>query len=187
MSKTEFNEYVVSGRFFADGERLQFEPSATYADAKMPAKSFVDRLPSAAQASLKVLCDLVRAGKMPAIYRFNAKLGWGFDFKTNNVEVLNSDFEGDLSGDVFSLATDGGGNHFCLQADGKVVVWNHEESNIEDHTQFDSIDEALWCILHREAISDGNLTYDEVKDVFAAKSANGENGWSFFRNEIEEA
>jgi len=191
MNLPSFESYVVSGRFLADAEQLKFEgypkPRDESASAQMPSSDFVQRLPAAAQASLTALHEMVRSGKVPAIYRFNTNLGWGFDFKANDVEVLNAAFEGDLSGDVFSLATDGGGNHFCLQANGKVVVWNHEENNIEDHTQFESLDEALWCILHREAISDDNLSYEEVKEVFAAKAGGAENGWSFFRDEIEEA
>lgn len=193
MSLPEFESYIVSGRFLDDAEKLKFEPSRGFpllrdksAHAELPSSAFLERLPAPARASLTALHALVRSGEIPAIYRFNPNLGWGFDFAANGIEVLNADFEGDLSGDVFSLATDGGGNHFCLRADGKVVVWNHEESNIEDHTQFDTLDEALWCIMHREAIGDETLAYDDVKGIFALKAGDSENGWSFFRDEIEE-
>jgi len=181
-----FDEYVTSGSFTRDAERFGFTPAAR-AEAKMPSPAFLERLPPPARASLRALAGLLEGGRMPEIYRFNTAMGgWGFDFAANGVEVLDANFEGDLSGDVFSLALDGGGNHFCLRADGRVVVWNHEESNIEDHTVFPSLDEALWCILHREAISHEKLAYAAVRATFEAR-AEAEGGWAFFREQIEES
>lgn len=180
-----FDAYITSGAFTRDAASLGFERQAA-AVRPAPPDAFLARLPDHARASVLALVDLMGRGEMPYIYRFNTGMMWGFDFRANAVEVLDADFEGDLADDVFSLATDGGGNHHCLHVSGEVVVWNHEESNLEDHTKFASLDEALWCVLHREAVSDGNLAYDTVRATFAERAAGGDNGWSFFRDELEE-
>lgn len=183
---SDIDTYLSTTAFTDDAARFGFEPSPAAVLAHPPA-SFLARLPASARASLDVLIALAKRGALPYLYRFNTTMVWGFDFKANDVEVLNSDFEGDLSGDVFSLASDGGGNHVCLRADGAVVTWNHEESNLEDHTQFASLDEALWCLTRREAIGDERLAWDEVKATFTARAGGKENGWSFFAEEIEES
>lgn len=186
MSTTPSQGYIVEKTFLADAAKFGFD-KLDAADRATPPPAFLAKLPAEAKAAVETLREVMAQGEMPYVYRFNPTMVWGFDFKAKGVEVLDADFEGDLSAEVFSMASDGGGNHICLATDGRVVVWNHEESNVEAHTQFKNLDEALWCIMHREAISDEKIAYDDVKQVFASRSEGEENGWSFFRDEIEES
>lgn len=181
-----FSGYVKGGRFAADALRLGMS-TTRLETATMPPHDFLARLPAEAKSTLEHMVEMLRAGTFPSIYIFGvSKDSWGFDFKAHEIEVLDSNFEGDLSGEVFSMSMDGGGNHNCLQADGKVVIWNHEESNIEDHTQFPSLDEALCALLLREAVSDDVSHWDEVKALFEEKAADGESGWSYLKEQIDE-
>jgi hypothetical protein len=175
--------YLIDGRFAADVKKLGYD--TTTFDAKLPAADFAARLPSSARASLSHVAQMLTNGSFPELHAFGiSEHSWAFDFAANDVEVLNADFEGDLSGDVFSMATDGGGNHYCLAVDGKVVIWNHEESNIEDHTQFSSLDEALWALLHYEAVKDEKIPYDAIRAAFAGYPADC--GVAFLRDELDE-
>jgi hypothetical protein len=183
MSAMNLDGYLIDGRFAADVKKLGYD-TMTF-DAKLPAADFSDRLPSSARASLSHVVQMLAKRGFPELYAFGiSEDSWAFDFAANGVEVLNADFEGDLSGDVFSMATDGGGNHYCLAVDGRVVIWNHEESNIEDHTQFASLEEALWAVLHYEAVKDEKIAYDAIRVAFAEYPADC--GVAFLRDELEE-
>lgn len=179
----EFAGYITSGRFAADAKRLGIEP-LRYA-ATLPDADFLGRLPADARKTLEHIVSMLNDGTFPNMRVFHPAYAWGFDFEANGCDVLDADFEEDLSSEVFSMATDGGGNHHCLQADGKVVTWNHEESNIEDHTQFPSLDEALYALLHCQAVRTDAIPYDEVKALFNEKAGDGDNGWAFLRAELE--
>lgn len=177
--------YVVDGRFehdvrtLHDGGKVKFEPpSKVQATA-----AFAERLPEAARLSLLALDRWVGEGSFPSLSNFHPDHTFGLDFAAReDLEVLDADFEKDLSGEVFAMASDGGGNVFCLLTNGRVAIWNHEEENIEDHTQFASLDIALWVLLRVEAVGDGKLDADELRPQLAAL---GEGGPAFYLKQMD--
>jgi hypothetical protein len=52
-------------------------------------------------------------------------------------------------------------------------VWNHEESRIEHHTQFDDIDVFLWSMVRIGALRAGVIGYPDVEADFDALAQPG--------------
>ncbi|MEU3796028.1 hypothetical protein [Streptomyces fructofermentans] len=92
---------------------------------------------------------------------------YGFEFGANGCQILDSDYETELSDDdVWSLGADGGGNYYVVLTSGRVAVWFHEEEVIEDETQFDNLDVFLWSVVRYQAVRAGVLDLAEVETDF---------------------
>lgn len=177
MSGADLSGYLVGGEFDEDVRRWGLEDSRPFVPPSkvQPPASFADRLPyESARESLKVLAERVAADKFPYLRNFGVDHSFGLDFAAReDLECLDSNFEKDRSSEVFPLASDGGGNVFCLMSDGTVSIWNHEEENVEEHTRFSSLDETLWCLLRVEALGQDKLHLDEVRDTFESLESGG--------------
>lgn len=84
---------------------------------------------------------------------------------------------------IFPLAADGGGNLFVQLLDGRVGIWNREESEVEDHTLFASLDECLWVLLRFEAFLDDRLAVAVLQDALA--SVANDTGPAYYKNSLE--
>ncbi|MEZ4236966.1 MAG: hypothetical protein R3F59_12600 [Myxococcota bacterium] len=171
----------------ADAARLGYDtvPAGVF---PLPPPAFRADLPPEAAVALEAMVALLRAGKFPALFHFRVDETygtWGLPFAARGLQVLDANYAGDLSGEIFALGTDGAGNVWCLHRSGRVVVWNHEESNLEDHTQFDSLDEAVWALLRYEAVKDELLPYGELRPVLARMG--DDTGGGFLREDLDEA
>lgn len=147
-------------KWFAKTERCEV------ADEKIRKLStFLAHLDEEHHATMKALDAMIRGKKFPSIQGVDISDDWtyGFDFAKNDVEILDEDGEPVDAASVWSLACDGGGNHYMVTSDGRVVVWNHEEGNIEGHTQFANLDVFFWVMLRLAAIEDGKLQKKDVE------------------------
>ncbi len=153
--------------WFADAERCEVDEEGI-----RPLAGFLKHLDKRHHASMKAFDALVRGGKWPSISGLDIMDDWtyGFDFAKNDVNVLDEEGEEVDRESVYSLGCDGGGNHYMVVEDGRVVVWNHEEDSIEGHTQFASLDVFLWVMLRLAAVEDGKLAQSAVeKDIRSLK------------------
>lgn len=174
LSLSQIDGYVERGldadaaKWFADAARVSI------ADSIPPVNAFAAKLPAKASKSLLAFDAKVRGGKFPTVPCLDIMDDWtyGFDFVKNGVEVLDGDGN-DVAADVWTLALDGGGNHYLQLPNGKVAVWNHEESSIEDHTQFEDLDVFLWSMLRLGAVRAKKLAKADIAGDFEALAQPG--------------
>jgi len=154
-------------KWFVDAERCEVAEGGIRSLA-----GFLKHLDESHHASMTAFDALVRGGKWPSVSGLDIMDDWtyGFDFAKNDVNVLDEDGEEVDRESVYSLGCDGGGNHYVVLKDGRVVVWNHEEDSIEGHTQFANLDVFLWVLLRVAAVDDGKLDKAAIeKDIRALK------------------
>lgn len=128
-----------------------------------------------AAAALAAFDRRVRSGTLPWVVDVS-DCSYGFDFAGNDCEILDSDDATPVTDDdVWSIASDGGGNLYVLLTNGRVAVWFHEEQVIEAGTQFDNLDVFLYSIVRYEhsivryeAARAGVLDRTAVKEDFRA-------------------
>ncbi|MCF1592897.1 hypothetical protein [Streptomyces muensis] len=150
-------------RWFPDEPRVDI-PAST-----RPVEPFLTRLPRDAAAALAGFDRRVRSGTMPAGFLDIYDWSYGFDFAANDCQILDSDYETELSDDDgWSLGADGGGNYYVVLANGRVAVWFHEEEVIEAETQFDNLDVFLWSVVRYRAVRAGALDLAAVEADFRA-------------------
>jgi hypothetical protein len=145
---------------------------AEVGDEARPVGPFLDRLPPAAAAALAAFDQRVRAGRVPEALDI-ADWSYGFDFAGNGCGILDSDYETELSDDVFSIGADGGGNYYVVLTNGQVAVWFHEEEVIEADTRFDNLDVFVWSLVRYHAVRSGALALADVEDDFVALGQDG--------------
>jgi hypothetical protein len=150
-----------TAKWFADAERVSI------ADSIVPVAPFLKTLPKHAATTLASFDAKIRGGKFPAIPCLDIMDDWtyGFDFVKNGVEVIDGDGN-DVASKVWSLALDGGGNHYIQLTNGKVAIWFHEESSIEEHTQFDNLDVFLWSMIRLGAVRKKKLAKQDIANDF---------------------
>ncbi|MER7478035.1 hypothetical protein ABTX60_10285 [Streptomyces sp. NPDC126510] len=150
-------------RWFPDEPRVDI-PAST-----RPVEPFLTRLPRAAATALAGFDRRVRSGTMPAGFLDIYDWSYGFDFAANDCQILDSDYETELSDDdVWSIGADGGGNYYVVLTNGRVAVWFHEEEVIEAQTQFDNLDVFLWSVIRYHAVRAGVLDLAAVEADFRA-------------------
>ena len=122
-------------------------PPVRLAEPVRLVEPFLARLPRDAAAALAAFDRRVRSGTLPWVVDVS-DYSYGFDFAGNDCEILDSDYATPLSDDdLWSIASDGGGNLYVLLTNGRVAVWFHEEQVIEAGTQFDNLDVFLYSIV----------------------------------------
>ncbi|MFD5090265.1 hypothetical protein ACFWMR_06665 [Amycolatopsis thailandensis] len=138
-----------------------------------PIEPFLARLPQDAAAALAAFDRRVRSGTLPWVVDVTDD-SYGFDFAGNDCQILDSDYETALSDDdVWSIASDGGGNLYVVLTNGRVAVWFHEEEVIEANTQFDNLDVFLYSIVRYEAVRAQALDRAAVEAEFHALAQPG--------------
>ncbi|MET7422319.1 hypothetical protein [Dactylosporangium sp. NPDC005555] len=149
-------------RWFPDRE------TARVAEDTRSVEPFLARLPQEAATALAAFDRLVRSGTMPWVVDVTED-SYGFDFAGNDCQILDSDYETELSDDdVWSVAADGGGNLYVMLTNGKIAVWFHEEEVIEAGTQFDNLDVFLYSIVRYQAARAGVLDRAAVAEELRA-------------------
>lgn len=149
-------------RWFAD------EPPVEIPADTRPVESFLARLPADAAAALAAFDRRVRSGALPRFLDIH-DWSYAFEFAENDCQILDSDYETELSDDdVWSLGADGSGSYHVVLADGRVALWFHEEQVIEAETQYDNLDVFLWSVVRYHAVRAGVLDLAEVEDDFRA-------------------
>ncbi|MFE2043337.1 hypothetical protein ACFXAZ_20905 [Streptomyces sp. NPDC059477] len=147
-------------RWFPDAPRVDI-PAPT-----RPIAPFLSRLPHEAATALAVFDRKVRSGGLAQfldIYDWS----YAFDFAANDCQILDSDYETELSGDeVWSLGCDGSSNYYVMLTSGKVALWFHEEQVVEGHTRYDSLDVFLWSAVRYQAVRAGTLDLAAVEADF---------------------
>jgi len=152
-------------RWLPDAERVSVSPGVR------PVAPFAARMPGGAAQVLLDFDAKVRSGALASLYRLNICDEWtyGFDFASHGVEVLDADRETDIAADVWSLATDGGGNHYVLLTNGQVALWIHDEGGLEEGgAGFDGLDALLWWKVRAAAVHRGVLTWSDVEPELVA-------------------
>ncbi|MEU5403554.1 hypothetical protein ABZ348_30170 [Streptomyces sp. NPDC005963] len=151
------------------GDLARWFPNESQVDipaSTRPVEPFLTRLPANAATALAGFDRMVRSGCLPQcldIYDWS----YAFDFEANDCQILDSDYETELSdSDVWSIGADGGGNYYVVLTNGRVAVWFHEEEVIEAGTQFDNLDVFLWSIVRYHAIRAGVLDLATVEADF---------------------
>lgn len=148
-------------------------PPVQLAEPIRPVEPFLARLPQDAAAALAAFDRRVRSGTLPWVVDV-ADYSYGFDFAGNDCELLDSDYATHLTDDdVWSIASDGGGNLYVLLTNGRVAVWFHEEQVIEADTQFDNLDVFLYSIVRYQAARAGALDRSAVEEDFRALAQPG--------------
>ena len=148
-------------------------PLVRIAEPVRPVEPFLARLPRDAAAALAAFDRRVRSGALPWVVDVS-DYSYGFDFAGNDCEILDSDYETRLTDDdVWSIASDGGGNLYVLLTNGRVAVWFHEEQVIEADTQFDNLDVFLYSIVRYEAARAGVLDRTAVGEELRALAQPG--------------
>ncbi|MEM9191025.1 MAG: hypothetical protein AAGF12_17700, partial [Myxococcota bacterium] len=122
---------------------------------------FSAQLRPEARGAFSAWWELVRSGEFRDPSGF--ALLFGYNLSADGV-ALKLDGE-DISEGAFPLGADMGGNFFVLLSDGAVVIWNHEEDTVEEHTRFPSLDAFAWTLLHVHAAGEEQLAFDEVLAV----------------------
>ncbi|MFE3117297.1 hypothetical protein [Streptomyces niveus] len=148
------------GRWFPNEARVDI-PASTRS-----VEPFLAKLPRDAATALAGFDGRVRSG---TVAQFLDIYDWsyGFDFEANDCEILDSDYETELSGDdVWSIGCDGASNYYVVLTSGRVAVWLHEEQVIEAHTQFDNLDVFLWSVVRSHAVRAGALDLAAVEADF---------------------
>ncbi|MEU0545133.1 hypothetical protein [Nocardia sp. NPDC005978] len=159
-----------------DADLARWFPDAPPVDVPAetrPVAAFLERLAPTDAAALAALDRRVRSGELP---QFLDMYDWsyGFDFAGNDCNILDSDYETELSDDdVYPIGADGGGNLYVVLANGQVAVWFHEEEVIEAETRFDNLDVFLWSFVRYGAVRAGVLTRDAVEADFHALGQDG--------------
>ncbi|MBU2669624.1 hypothetical protein KOI35_39550 [Actinoplanes bogorensis] len=154
-------------RWFPDDEPITLEEEVR------PVEPFLDRLSPAGAAALAAFDRRVRSGAMPQFMDI-ADWVYGFDFEANGVEILDSDYETELTDDdVYSIGADGSGNYYVVLTDGQVAVWFHEDGALEEDTRFDNLDVFVWTMVRYRAVRSGRLDRAEVEDDFRALGQDG--------------
>ncbi|MEU6230356.1 hypothetical protein [Streptomyces sp. NPDC047042] len=155
-----------------DADLARWFPDAPRADipaSTRPVEPFLARLPGDAATALAGFDRRVRSGTVPAGFLDIYDWSYAFDFADNDCQILDSDYETELSDDdVWSIGADGGGNYYVVLTNGRVAVWFHEEEVIEDETQFDNLDVFLWSVVRYRAVRAGVLELAEVEADFRA-------------------
>ncbi|MDG5801510.1 hypothetical protein P9869_02280 [Streptomyces ossamyceticus] len=150
-------------RWFPDEPWAAVPPAST-----RPVAPFLARLPRDAATALAAFDRRVRAGTMPRFLDIH-DWSYAFDFAANDCRILDSDYETELSDDdVWSVAADGGGNHYVVLTNGRVAVWFHEEEVVEADTQFDNLDVFVWSLVRYHAVRAGTLRLSDVEADFRA-------------------
>lgn len=159
-------ENYVTTRLEQDLKTLLEGREGAEFDRRRPPARFVERLPASAATALSEFDRLVRFGVMPSLEYLSLDNEWdyGFDFAANDCDVFDAE-ERDARQDVFALGEDGGGNKYVLHVNGRVYVWNHEESVLESHTGFSSLDAFLFTVVRLEALLDGTLTVEAEDEL----------------------
>jgi hypothetical protein len=155
----------------ADLDRWFGEEPAVRLDAGVPGvEPFLARLPPSAAMALSSLDGLVRSGAMarlPSLDIWGAET-YGYDFAAEGVAVRLRSRQPDLAATVWSLGLDGGGNHYVLMPDGRVLLWLHAEDVIEDDAWFSDLDTFMWCLVRLAAARSGCLARDELRPALEA-------------------
>ncbi|MFC8349880.1 hypothetical protein [Streptomyces sp. NPDC057280] len=145
------------------------EPQVDIPASIRPVEPFLAKLPRDAATALAGFDRRVRSGTMPAGFLDIYDWSYGFHFAANGCQILDSDYETELSDDdVWSLGADGGGNYYVMLTNGRVAVWFHEEEVIEAETQFDNLDVFLWSVIRCQAVRAGALDLAAVEADFRA-------------------
>lgn len=178
------DDYIVSGRFrddiqswFASVERATCKPL-------LDANAFAVRLSESARAPFEKLTAMIMNGELPSMTHFGITSDWtfGVDLAANG---RKASFEGvDVLGEIFPLAADGGGNLFVQLLDGRVGIWNHEVSCVEDDTLFASLNDCVWILVRVEAVENEALDGHAVMSELATFGAN--TGAAYYRNWLRE-
>ena len=169
--------YVTNGRLDADLDRLMKGATLKAAKPTPPKPDFLAKLSADTRQAFEALASRLESGTFPDLYDFN--VDWGCD----TAAFRNVDPE------AFALANDGSGNYWLLCADGAVRSWCHDEGGrMEDHNSFSSLDDAIACFVRYTAVREEHATLDDVRADFEAKREenDGENGWTFLLEQLEE-
>ncbi|MFF2021711.1 hypothetical protein ACFVW2_07870 [Streptomyces sp. NPDC058171] len=154
-----------------DGDLARWFPEEPGVDIPASTRSvepFLAQLPPAVATALAGFDRRVRAGSLPQRLDIH-DWSYAFDFAANDCQILDSDYETELSdADVWSIGADGGGNYYVVLASGRVAVWFHEEEVIEAGTQFDNLDVFVWSIVRYHAVRAGALDLAAVEADFRA-------------------
>lgn len=154
-------------RWFPDAPRVEVPASTP------PVAPFLARLPPDAAAALAAFDRRARSGAMAEFMDIDEDV-YGFDFYANDCQILDTDYETQIPGeDIWSLAADGGGNHYVVLPSGRVAVWFHEEEVIEADTQYDNLDVFMWCLVRYRAVRTGVLDLASVEPDFRALAQPG--------------
>ncbi|WP_416969462.1 hypothetical protein [Streptomyces sp. 4F14] len=152
-----------------DADLARWFPDTKYAsvpEETRPVEPFLARLPAAAASALAAFDRRVRAGRMPDFLDIH-DWSYAFDFAENDCQILDTDYETELTDDdVWSVGADGGGNYYVVLTNGKVAVWFHEEEAIEEGTQFDNLDVYVWSLVRYHAIRRGVIELADVEADF---------------------
>lgn len=155
-----------------DADLARWFPGAPRVDVPVstrPVAPFLVKLPPDAATALAAFDRRVRSGILPGGFLGIYDWSYAFDFAANDCQILDSDYETELSDDdVWSLGADGGGNYYVMLANGRVAVWFHEEEVIEAETQFDNLDVFLWSVVRHQAVRAGVLDLAAVEADFHA-------------------
>ncbi|MEU1557949.1 hypothetical protein ABZ517_35345 [Streptomyces scabiei] len=155
-----------------DADLARWFPGAPRVDvpaSTRPVAPFLAKLPPDAATALAAFDRRVRSGTLPGGFLGIYDWSYAFDFAANDCQILDSDYETELSDDdVWSLGADGGGNYYVMLANGRVAVWFHEEEVIEAETQFDNLDVFLWSVVRHQAVRAGVLDLAAVEADFHA-------------------
>ncbi len=170
-----FDEYIAGGSLDADLKHMLDGQTLKATSATAPPDAFMASLPKPAAEALRALTARLSAGTFPELRDFDP--AWGADTSVwPNVDP-----------DAFCLANDGAGNYWLLCADGSVQSWCHDEGGImEDHTVFQSLDEAIACFVRATAVMEEEVSLDEVRDDFEEASSESSPGWEWMLENLEE-
>jgi hypothetical protein len=171
MTPERLAEYIARdldadlARWFPDADRVSIAPTVR------PAAPFAARLPADAAEVLLAFDAKVRSGTLASLYRLDLLEDWtyGFDFAAHDITVLDAERETDIAADVWSLATDGAGNHYVLLTNGQVALWICDESGLEEGgAVFEGLDALLWWKVRAAAVNQGMLTWSDVEPELVA-------------------